>query len=117
MSERLSTIEPTPIDFRSALERIGGDEAFLRDLIDLYMEDFREKASQIQGAIEKEEFNLIRELGHSLKGSSGNLSLHALQEISYELEISGKQKDLDLAKKSFGRLQKAFNHLKEFLSL
>jgi len=33
----------SPIDLSSVLERIGGDESFLKELLNLYIEDFSEK--------------------------------------------------------------------------
>jgi two-component system sensor histidine kinase/response regulator len=116
MREKCCSNPQDPIDLQSVLERIGGDEEFLQELIDLYREDFLDKTDDIQKAIEKEQFGLIQELGHSLKGSSGNLSLGSLQEISYDLEISGREKSIDLARKSLERLKQAFKDLENFLS-
>ncbi len=75
-----------PIDYPSVLERIGGDLSFLEELLNLYFEDFSEKYEQLHKAIEQKNFDLIRELGHSLRGSSANLSLIFLQETSFHLE-------------------------------
>jgi HPt (histidine-containing phosphotransfer) domain-containing protein len=106
-----------PIDLTSALERIGGDESFLQELIDIYIDDFIEKYAQLMQAIEQEEFDTIKEVGHSLKGASGNLSLTDLQETSYSLELSGKEKNIEQAKQSFRRLGEEFERLKDLLPL
>jgi len=63
-----------PIDFASALERIGNDESFLKELIDLYIKTFESKREELSVALEEEDFKAIREIGHNLKGSSANLS-------------------------------------------
>ncbi|TET66084.1 MAG: Hpt domain-containing protein, partial [Candidatus Aminicenantes bacterium] len=80
--EKYSKKDIPPIDYLSALERVGGDKSFLEELLNLYFEDFSEKYGQLQKAIEQKKFDLIHELGHSLKGSSANLSLTFLQETS-----------------------------------
>lgn len=103
------------IDYSSALERVGGDESFLKELIDLYIEDFGEKFVQLQKAVEQENLDQVKEIGHSLKGSSGNLSLPSLQEASYQMEMAGKEKNIEKAKKALTLLDQEFIQLNEFL--
>lgn len=104
-----------PIDMDSVLERVGGDESFLRELLDIYVEDFIEKYPQLEQAISKGDFNNIKEIGHSLKGSSGNLSLTGLHETAYGIELSGKENDIEQAKLYFIRLKEEFKKFKDFL--
>ena len=99
----------------SVLERVGGDEAFLRELLDIYVEDFIEKYPQLEQAISQGDFNNIKEIGHSLKGSSGNLSLTGLFETAYGIELSGKENDIERAKLYFIRLKMEFKKFKDFL--
>ncbi len=105
-----------PIDYPSVLERIGGDKSFLKELLNLYFEDFSEKYERLQKALEQKNFDLIRELGHSLKGSSANLSLTFLQETSFHLEKAGKERNAEKAKKALALLEQEFKKLKDFLS-
>jgi HPt (histidine-containing phosphotransfer) domain-containing protein len=104
-----------PIDMDSVLERVGGDESFLRELIDIYVEDFIEKFAQLEQSISQGDFNNIKEIGHSLKGSSGNLSLNGLYETAYGIELSGKENDIEKVKLLFIRLKEEFKKLKDFL--
>jgi len=106
----------SPIDFPSVLERIGGDESFLEELLNLYFEDFSEKYNQLQKAVEGKEFNSIRELGHGLKGSSANLSLNFLREASSQMETSGTEMNIEKAKAALALLEKEFKILKDYLS-
>ncbi len=117
MSNSTNLKNTGPIDLSSVLERIGGDESFLHELIDIYIEDFIEKYAQLKQAIEQEEYETIKEVGHSLKGASGNLSLADLQEISYSLELSGKEKNIEQARRSFLNLGEEFGRLKVLLPL
>ncbi|MGD8535511.1 MAG: Hpt domain-containing protein [Candidatus Aminicenantes bacterium] len=106
----------SPIDYPSSLERVGGDKSFLMELLALYLEEFSEKHTQLQEAIQQKKFDLIHELGHSLKGSSANLSLVFLEEASFQMETAGKEKDIEKAKKVLSRLEQEFKRLKDFLS-
>jgi len=106
----------TPIAYQFALERVAGDESFLEELLDLYFEDFPQKIEQLQMAIEQKNFELIRKLGHSLKGSSSTLSLTFLQEASFQMEMAGGDKDIVKANKALAFLKKEFKRLEDFLS-
>jgi HPt (histidine-containing phosphotransfer) domain-containing protein len=117
MSDMHNLKNTGPIDIDSVLERIGGDESFLKELLDIYIEDFMEKYPQLEQAIEEEDFNSIKEIGHSLKGASGNLSLTGLQETAYGIELSGKEENIEQAKLLFARLKEEFTKLKDFLPL
>jgi CheY-like chemotaxis protein len=104
-----------PIDLPSVMERIGGDESFLEELINIYIEDFLTKYDLLRKAIKQRDFKAIQEIGHSLKGSSGNLSLNGLHEISSELEISGKERDIEQTESYLCRLSDEFKKLQDFL--
>ncbi|MFP4081840.1 MAG: Hpt domain-containing protein [Candidatus Aminicenantes bacterium] len=105
----------SPIDYASALERTGGDESLLKELINLYIQDFREKKNPLQKAIKEKNFILIQEIGHSLKGSAANLSLIPLCEASQNLEMSGREKNPQKADKAFLLLQQKIKSLEVFL--
>jgi HPt (histidine-containing phosphotransfer) domain-containing protein len=105
-----------PIDYPSALARIGNDESFLAELLDLYKMDFEVKIEGLQDAIDKEDFVSMQELGHSLKGSSANLSLPYLQEAALEMESAGRNRNIDKARGALGTLGQEFQNLQEFLS-
>lgn len=106
---------PVPINIPSALERIGGDESFLFDLVNIYVEDFTDKFEKLKAALEKRNFETITDIGHNLKGSSANLSLPLLQEISYKIEMAGKERNLEKAEKNINLLKEEFQRLKDFL--
>lgn len=115
MSEENRPKDTIPIDLPSVMERIGGDETFLQDLIDIFVEDFIEKYTKLKHAIEENDFKAIKEIGHSLKGSSGNLSLNGLLDTSSNIERSGNEKDIEEAKALFIQLNREFEKLKNYL--
>jgi CheY-like chemotaxis protein len=115
MSEEKSPKAALPIDLPSVMERIGGDETFLQELIDIYIEDFIEKYAKLKHAIELNDFKAIKEIGHSLRGSSGNLSLSGLHSTSTNIEHSGNEEDIEQVRLLFIQLNKEFEKLKNFL--
>ncbi|MFQ5722325.1 MAG: Hpt domain-containing protein [Candidatus Aminicenantales bacterium] len=105
----------SPIDLSSVLERIGGDESFLQELLNLYTEDFSEKFEELKQAIDQQNFEAIQKIGHTLKGSSANLSLNSLQEASFEMEKAGREKNIEMARQTLSLLDNEFQRLREFL--
>lgn len=105
-----------PIDMSSVLERIGGDESFLYELLKLYTQDFLERFEELKKAVNDENYDTIQKLGHTLKGSSANLSLTSLQEASYEMEKAGRENNIERAKENLIILEQEFQRLKKFLS-
>ncbi|MFC2163495.1 Hpt domain-containing protein [Acidobacteriota bacterium] len=106
------TQQNLPIDYPSALARIGNDESFLKELLELYSMDFDAKQEELKNAIERTDFTSMHEIGHSLKGSSANLSLPYLQKAAFEMEAAGKDGDIERAKKALDELLEAFQGLK-----
>ncbi len=115
--EKKETMEnKNPIDYPSALQRIGNDESFLKELIDLYILTFESKRKELSRALEEKNFDAIRTIGHTLKGSSANLSLLPLQEISFQLETAGKEADVAKVAGTLELLELEFERLKAFVS-
>jgi HPt (histidine-containing phosphotransfer) domain-containing protein len=104
-----------PIDFCDVLDRIGGDTSFLKELLNIYFQEYVEKKRLLEGAIAREDFTQVCELGHSLKGASANLSLIRLQRVAITLETAGRERQLQLAQEAARSLEKEIQTLKVFL--
>jgi HPt (histidine-containing phosphotransfer) domain-containing protein len=116
-AEKKETMENRePIDYPSALQRIGNDESFLKELIDLYITTFESRRAELFRALEEKNFEEIRTIGHTLKGSSANLSLLPLLEVSCQLETAGKEADIVKAAGTLKLLELEFERLKAFVS-
>ncbi len=105
---------PIPIDLTTALEKTGGEVDFLEELLDMFIGEFEEKYAALKDAVHQKDAVQIRELAHSLKGSSANLSLTALQETFFQLETAGRDNDLTDTEKKIDLLQIQFNDLKTY---
>lgn len=110
----MSATYKTPMDYCNALERTGGDKEFLGMLIEIYISDFKVRFQALKQAVTDRNFNQIYHQGHTLKGSSANLSLPALQKISYQMEAAGKNKNLKLAQETLNKLNAEFKHFQNY---
>ncbi len=115
MPDHINPCQTFPIDYTEVLERIGGDRVFLEELLKIYVEECDQKLRAIKEATARQDFSLIQQLGHSLKGSSANLSLTFLQKVSFSLEVAGKEKNIALARTALAALEKEFDNLKDYL--
>ncbi len=104
-----------PLDRAEALDRIGGDQDFLAELLGLYDAEFAEKSAALAAAIEAGDMDAVRALGHGLKGSSANLSLPGLREAAQEMETAGGERNAAAARKILERLNEEYRALKAFL--
>ncbi len=112
----LTNSEPSPpIDFPSVMERIGGDTSFLQELLQLYFQEFADKQKLLELALSQGDATKIKEVGHSLKGASANLSLGSLQKLGLTIETAGRQGDLEKAEEAIRALGGEFQRLKAFL--
>jgi HPt (histidine-containing phosphotransfer) domain-containing protein len=105
-----------PMDYQSALERVGMDQAFLRELIAMYKTEFSNFCRRIREAMESSDFPTVRMLAHSLKGSSASLSFPGLRRISEQLESAGDSRDPQCIEKNLAVLLKEYQRLNEFLA-
>jgi HPt (histidine-containing phosphotransfer) domain-containing protein len=115
MSRSNQNLHP-PIFKDEVLDRIGGDDSFLAELLEMYDAEFAEKSAGLAQAVQAKEFTAILTLGHSLKGSSANLSLPGLRDEAFAMETAGQTKDLARAEMALSGLRREYKRLKDFLA-
>ena len=76
----------------------------LEDLIPGYLQNRREDVRTIQEALQKGEFEIIRVLGHRMKGSGGGYGLEEISAIGQKLEASAKNGDSGTISSQMARL-------------
>ena len=81
----------------SALERLGGDENLLSDVIQIFIEDCPVRVSAIRAAVNERNAEGIQREAHALKGAAANLSMRGLFEIAETLEQLGAEGRFDAA--------------------
>jgi len=82
-------------------ERLAGDMELLRDLGALFIEDYPNLINKIDNAINSKDSLALKKAAHTLKGSVANFSAQKAYEASYELEMNGKNEEIDKALEAF----------------
>ncbi len=107
---------PTPvIDREDALERMEGDKALLEELLVIFSEDYPSKKADIDRAVSGGDGEALRRAAHALKGAAANLSLMALRENAYQLELAGKEGRLAKAPDLIKALESEFAKFEDHL--
>lgn len=79
-------------------------DAEIEDLIPGFLENRQEDIRSIREALEKDDYETIRTLGHSMKGSGGGYGFEAITDIGSSLEMAAKEKDTDEIRRRLGEL-------------
>jgi HPt (histidine-containing phosphotransfer) domain-containing protein len=107
--------EPPSFSREVALERLEGDENFLRELIEIFLKDAPERIEKLDEALRAGEAAQVQLHAHTLKGASAYLGAEALREAAYEMELAGKAGDLAQAPQSLRRIEYEYGRLKKDL--
>ena len=83
------------IDLKDFLERVQDDKELLAELLDIYQEDFVVKRQALNEAIAAHDIVKIKEVAHSMKGSSGNISAKSLHAACLKLESLAREGKTD----------------------
>jgi HPt (histidine-containing phosphotransfer) domain-containing protein len=79
-----------PLDLADGLSRAGDDRAFYRELLDLFLEDARQRLSQLESALLAGDLNEVAATAHSIKGAAANLAAVRAREIAFAIERGGR---------------------------
>ncbi|MDC7225121.1 MAG: response regulator [Spirochaetales bacterium] len=108
LSESEGLEESEIFNFTAALETFLGDEETLRSLL----EPFRNKVSrQLRTLGDEKDLNTIREIAHSIKGSSRNLDMSRLGNAAEKLEHAARDEEEDSLSALIKELAVEFEHL------
>ena len=101
------------------LKRFDGDEGFLSELVEIFINDIPEQLSRIKVAVDNRNSEDLEKSAHKLKGAVANFVENAVFETALQLEMMGRENRLDGAEEAYGTLVKEVeclvNALKEFV--
>lgn len=86
-------------------------DADLEELIPEYLEHREQDLKSIPDSLEKSDFDNIKIIGHSMKGSGGGYGFDRISEIGAAIEDSAKEKNVNEIKKAIEQLSHYLNHV------
>ena len=102
------------IDLKDVLERVQDDKVLLDELFDIYQEDFVIKRKALGDAIAAKNITQIKEVAHSMKGSSGNISAKTMHAACFQLETLAKEGKTDGMENVCSMIDSYFEQIKVF---
>jgi two-component system, sensor histidine kinase and response regulator len=92
-SSRPSMPDHAVWDRAAALDRLGGDESLLHELVELFFKDYPVLARHLTDALARGDLASLREPAHKLKGSLGAIGLSATASLAQEIESASQVED------------------------
>jgi len=110
-----STVPAEILDLNQALERAGGDVAFLHELVELFLEDGQKLFDQVRQAVLRGDAERLAQAAHTLKGCSANLGASVVAAAARELQKLGEANDFCHAGEALHELGVAMENLRKVL--
>jgi len=106
-------IDTNIFDRRSLMDRVGGNEAVLKNIITLFLEETPKQLKDLDEKLSSGDIEAAINGAHSIKGSAGNFGAMQMREAAFALEKFCREKQTDKAQASFIALKGCFDELKE----
>jgi CheY-like chemotaxis protein len=111
--------EPAPVEVQLrqldeslALSRVGGDVELLKEVIELFLNDYPGTFEKIRNAVAASDVSALEHHAHSLKGSVSTFGANRAFEAAFALEKQGRSGDLRGAQEGLFQLEQALEALR-----
>jgi HPt (histidine-containing phosphotransfer) domain-containing protein len=94
-----------------ALDRVGGDEDLLKELVELFLVEYPQLLQQIEQGVNEANAGLVERSAHSLKGSLSTIGAEIAANSALALELMGRTRNLDGAGERLAELQSSVGRL------
>jgi len=105
------------LDESLALSRVGGDVDLLKEVVELFLDDYPSTFEKIKGAVTSRDATALEHHAHSLKGSVSTFGANRAFEAAFTLEKQGRSGDLTDAPDGLLQLEQALEALRPELIL
>jgi PAS domain S-box-containing protein len=105
------------LDESLALSRVGGDVDLLKEVVELFLDDYPSTLEKIKAAVASHNASALEHSAHSLKGSVSTFGANRAFEAAFSLEKQGRSGDLTGASEGLLQLEQALEALRPELVL
>ena len=104
-----------PVDIERLAEMAGGDEAGIRELIDLYFTQTSNQFEQLNTAVEANNLQEVERIAHKAAGASATCGMNAVVPALRELERQGREGRLVDAATLVAHILKELERIRAYL--
>lgn len=97
------------------IQRLDGDEEFCDELIEVFLDDCQVQLEKLKKALEEEDAQSLQRQAHTMKGAAANVEAKVIRSIAYQIELAGKEKNIESANSLIAKLESALEDLREIL--
>jgi two-component system sensor histidine kinase/response regulator len=109
------TSQEPPVDWESLLDSFGGDTAFARKLVELFVSNGNELLAAIPEALRRGDYEAVRAAAEELKGATANMRARAANSVAALCEAAAGSRDVSkasaLAEKLKNEMQRTIAYL------
>lgn len=98
------------------LNKLEGDEALLRELIDIFREQSGPDLQEVLNAVSRQDAEALYRAAHKLKGTVSLFGSEETTEAALALEVMGRDGDLSQAQTALACLQQRLERLQQSLA-
>ncbi len=106
----------TNFDQEQLEQLAGGDKAFEKELLQMFVGDTENSLQQLAAAISTGDQTAVQELAHYIKGASANVGATGMSRAAAQLETMAKDGNLRGAAQNFKQLQGLHQDVKRLAS-
>lgn len=82
------------VDLNEVMERVQDDKELLLELFEIFANDYIKKVQTLKTAVKDKNFEVIKDVIHSIKGAAGNISAKLVHGVCSTIEQQSVQKDI-----------------------
>lgn len=106
-----TVVDGGTLDWRGALDQVGGNEAILAELAGIFVTEYARHLEEMKRAIGHGDTTLLRRAAHTLKGSAAVFLANSTVEAALRLENLAREGDLEDVNEAFAALERAADEL------
>jgi CheY-like chemotaxis protein len=99
------------VDAAKLLDRVEGDRALLKEIVNLFLEDTPKLLNELRSAIDESDTRKIERAAHTLKGALGNFGVARAVELARDMEKAGRSGELGDLKGPFAELEREITQI------
>ncbi|MFA5863296.1 MAG: PAS domain S-box protein [Phycisphaerae bacterium] len=105
-----------PINRQDALDRCGGDQEFLNEILVDFLNMSKNQMVDIAQAVQTNDAGVLTRQAHSIKGAAANVGAENIAKTALELEVCGKEMQLQNAKHLLNQLTEQIQLLSDYIN-
>ncbi len=105
------------LDTSALMEKLDGDEEICGAILQDFILDLSDQMSRLTAAVDEGRFSEVADLAHSIKGSAFGVGAMALGELAIQIEVAGKENDIENLQPLIVEFKSGFSDLRDALRI